>query len=105
MSPRYGKIALDVEVECDITPTLQFVVGPNEEPEVIEAVKAMIGKGHGYILSVNTFATFSREWRRPVLIVEKANTAPYHGMEVAVQYIALQPLGLPVSIARRRWHY
>lgn len=48
--PRYGKIGLDLEVECDITPTIQCVVGPNEEPEVIEAVKTMIGKGRGYIL-------------------------------------------------------
>jgi ankyrin repeat protein len=84
----YGKIGLDLEVECDIIPTLQCVVGPNEEHEVIEAVKTMIGNGRGYILSVTTFATFRREWRRPVLIVEKANTAPYHDMEVAAHCAA-----------------
>jgi ankyrin repeat protein len=86
--PRYGKIGLDLEVECNITPNLQCVVGPNEEPEVIEAVKTMIGRGYAYILSVNTFATFSKEWARSVLIVEKANTAAYHGMEVAAHCAA-----------------
>jgi len=88
-TPRYGKMGIDFEVECDITPTLQCVVGPNEEPEVIEAVKKMIEKGRGYILSFNTFATFSREWARQVLIVEKAETAPYHGMEVATHCAAI----------------
>lgn len=86
--PRYGKIGLNLEVECDITPTLQCVCEPNEYPEVIEAVKTMIGKGVGHILSITTFATYSKEWARSVLIVEKAATAPYHGMEVAVHCAA-----------------
>ena len=64
------------------------MVGPKEDPEVIEAVKSMIGKGRGYILSVDTFATFSREWSRKVLIVEKADTASHHGMEVAAHCAA-----------------
>jgi len=86
--PRYGKMGLDFEVDCDITPTLQCVVGPNEEPEVIEAVKSAIEQGRAYILSVNTFAAFRREWSRPVLIVQKADTAPHHGMEVAAHCAA-----------------
>jgi hypothetical protein len=86
--PRYGKIALDLEVDCDINPTLQCVCAPNEYPEVIEAVRTMIGKGFGYILCVNTFAIYDKEWARSVLIVEKAATAPYHGMEVAVHCAA-----------------
>jgi len=48
----------------------------------------MIGKGLGYILSVDTFATYNREWARSVLIVEKAATASYHGMEVAAHCTA-----------------
>ncbi|KAE8449006.1 hypothetical protein EG329_008594 [Mollisiaceae sp. DMI_Dod_QoI] len=87
--PRYGKIGLNLEVDCEITPTLQCVCGPNEEPEVIEAVKTMVGNGRGYILSVNTFASYSKEWARPVLIVEKADTASYHGMEVAAHCAAV----------------
>lgn len=87
--PRYGKIGLTMEVDCDITPTAQCICGPNEEPEVIEAVKTMIEAGRGYILSVNTFTTFSEEWARPVLIVEKAETASYHGMEVAAHCAAV----------------
>lgn len=87
--PRYGKIGLNLEVESNITPTLQCICGPNEEIEVIEAVKAMIDAGRGYILSVNTFATFSKEWARPVLIVEKADTELYHGMEVVAHCAAV----------------
>ena len=88
LRPQYGKIAMDLEVDCDINPTLQIVCAPNEYPEVIEAVKVMIGKGLGYILSVDTFATYSKEWARSVLIVEKAATAPYHAMEVAAHCAA-----------------
>ncbi|CZR58590.1 uncharacterized protein PAC_08482 [Phialocephala subalpina] len=87
--PRYGKIWLNLEVESETTPTLQCICGPNEEPEVIEAVKIMIDNGLGYILSVNTFTAFSKEWARPVLIVEKAETASYHGMEVAAHCAAV----------------
>jgi ankyrin repeat protein len=87
--PRYGKIGITLEVDCDITPTVQCICGPNEEPEVLEAVKTMIENDRGYILSVNTFATFSEEWARPVLIVEKAETASYHGIEVAAHCAAV----------------
>ncbi|KAI9643855.1 hypothetical protein NHQ30_007206 [Ciborinia camelliae] len=86
--PRYGKIGLNLEVDCNIEPSLQIVTSRNEEPEVVEAVKTMISKGAGYILSVNTFSTYSKQWARSVLIVEKAETLPHHNMEVAVHCAA-----------------
>ncbi|KUJ13733.1 uncharacterized protein LY89DRAFT_736734 [Mollisia scopiformis] len=91
--PRYGKVGLDLEVECDTNPTLQCINGPNEEPDILKAVKTMIGNGRGYILSFNTFATFSKEWARPGLIIETAGTASYHGMDLAVNFAAV--IGFP----------
>ncbi|RAL61027.1 hypothetical protein DID88_010123 [Monilinia fructigena] len=86
--PRYGKIGFNLEVDCDLEPKLQIVTSPNEEPEVVEAMKQMITKGVGYILSINTFASYSKQWARSVLIVEKAETLPHHDMEVAVHCAA-----------------
>ncbi|QSZ32964.1 hypothetical protein DSL72_002547 [Monilinia vaccinii-corymbosi] len=86
--PRYGKIGLNLEVNCDLEPKLQIVTSPNEEPEVVDAVKTMIARGVGYILSIKTFATYSEQWARSVLIVERAETLPHHDMEVAVHCAA-----------------
>ncbi|KAA8564870.1 hypothetical protein EYC84_010641 [Monilinia fructicola] len=86
--PRYGKIGFNLEVDCDLEPKLQIVTSPSEEPEVVEAMKQMITKGVGYILSINTFASYSDQWARSVLIVEKAETLPHHDMEVAVHCAA-----------------
>lgn len=82
--PRYGKIGLNLEVQCDRTPTVQCVCGPKEDSDVVEAVQAMIRKGRGWILSATTWEQFSAEWARPVLLVEEADTRPEHGMEVTV---------------------
>ncbi|KAB8290813.1 hypothetical protein EYC80_008450 [Monilinia laxa] len=86
--PRYGKIGFNLEVDCNLEPKLQIVTSPNEEPEAIEAMKEMITKGVGYILSVNTFSSYSEQWARSVLIVEKAETLPHHDMEVVVHCAA-----------------
>lgn len=97
----YGKVGLTLSVEGDDASDVQCVCGPNEDPQVIEAVKAMIAEGRGWILSVTTFAEqYSTEWARSVLIAEDAEVSPQDGTEVAVHCSAVMT-GLKLSEENR----
>lgn len=84
----FGRTALTLSVENG---QIQCALVPSESEETIRNVENAISQGKAYIVTHEYSDAFVFTQRTiPVLIVEKADTADYHGFEAAVHCSALR---------------
>ncbi|KAL8998330.1 MAG: hypothetical protein Q9188_006129 [Gyalolechia gomerana] len=83
--PHSRRTAFDLELDCVGDQTMQCALAPNEDPDVIKSLEAVIPSGQTYILSLTPSRdAISGEWARAAFIVEKNDSSEYGGLEVAV---------------------
>ncbi|KAL8958135.1 MAG: hypothetical protein Q9193_004747 [Seirophora villosa] len=79
------RTVFDFELECSGDTTIQCVLAPNEDPDVIKAMESAVEQGQTYIISlVPSEDVVSAEWARQALIVERAEVDRHEGFEAAV---------------------
>ncbi|KAI4137325.1 MAG: hypothetical protein L6R39_007353 [Caloplaca ligustica] len=83
--PHSRRTALDLELDCPGDRTMQCVLAPNEDPDVVRAMEAAIQRGQTYVISlVPSVDVLNAEWARQALIVEGTDYGNDDGLEAEV---------------------
>lgn len=88
--PHSRRTAFDFELDCSGDRTVQCVLAPNEDPDMIAAMETAIARGQTFVITlVPSEDVINAEWARQALIVEKNEVDEHDGFEVAVYCAAI----------------